>query len=363
MSRLVKEGSVRLHVPDVDKPEQGRAEGFYNPAMAENRDISVACLAAFPGKVRKVCDALTATGVRAIRYKKEVGGDVWACDVNENAIKRAARNARLNKVKINLVAEDANAFLNENGFDFVDIDPYGSPIFFVQAAGRSLGRAGYLAVTATDTAQVAERRYGVRSVSCSYSKELGTRILVTAVMRLLMQQERILVTAVMRLLMQQDKAFQPLLCFQVRHYIRIFGAVVRRRSVKKCDSLLEQIKLIEAFDDSYAVSKCTDYKNRKTTGPVYLGPLQDKKFCRLVLKELTKRRLSGQKIVKLAGDELAEPFYYDTHFLSKKYKKPLVGLDKILGSLSKRHKASRTVFCPTAVKTDAGLKNVLAVMK
>ena len=353
MSRLVKEGSVRLHVPDVDKPEQGRAEGFYNPAMAENRDISVACLAAFPGKVRKVCDALTATGVRAIRYKKEVGGDVWACDVNENAIKRAARNARLNKVKINLVAEDANAFLNENGFDFVDIDPYGSPIFFVQAAGRSLGRAGYLAVTATDTAslngvypQVAERRYGVRSVSCSYSKELGTRILVTAVMRLLMQQ---------------DKAFQPLLCFQVRHYIRIFGAVVR--SVKKCDSLLEQIKLIEAFDDSYAVSKCTDYKNRKTTGPVYLGPLQDKKFCRLVLKELTKRRLSGQKIVKLAGDELAEPFYYDTHFLSKKYKKPLVGLDKILGSLSKRHKASRTVFCPTAVKTDAGLKNVLAVMK
>ncbi|MCD6557477.1 MAG: methyltransferase [Candidatus Aenigmarchaeota archaeon] len=357
MIKTIKEGSARLYVPNVNKPEQGRREGFYNPAMTKNRDISVACLAVLFKVSKKraknrmrICDALTATGVRAIRYKKEVGGEVWACDVNENAIKLARKNAYLNKTKINFVNKDANAFLSENGFDFVDIDPYGSPVGFIAAAGHSLGRKGYLAVTATDTAalngvypRVAERRYGIRSVRCFYSKELGTRILITSIIRILMQQ---------------DKAFQPLLCFQDRHYIRIFGSVLR--GAKKCDVLLDKMKYIVADKDSWEIR---EHPSEKSIGPIYIDTIQKKNFCMSVLKELKKRNLTGQNIVRLAAEELQEPFYYDTHFLSKKYKKPLVSLSKIIDTLSKRHKVSRTVFCPTAIKTDAGLEKILAAME
>ena len=47
---------------------------------------------------------------------------------------------------------DFLAILHSKGFDYIDLDPFGSPNIFLDSAVKRLGRNGILAVTATDTA-------------------------------------------------------------------------------------------------------------------------------------------------------------------------------------------------------------------
>ena len=339
MFKTVEEGLAKIKVPSVEKPEDGRGQGFYNPVMKENRDISVAVFSIFIKKYFpsnrsvKILDALTATGIRAIRYRKELDGvEVWATDVNENAIKLAKKNAILNNVKIKIEKKDANLIMCERGFDIIDIDPYGTPVMFIDSAFHSIGRFGLLAVTATDTAAlngvypvVSERRYGIRSVKTQFSKELGTRILLTHIIR-----EG----------MKYDKAFIPLLSYQSRHYIRLFGLI--RKSVEECNKLLKNIKYLFLAD------------SKKNADKIYLGPLHNKKFCSLVLKELQKRKLDGKKIALLAHNELDIPFYYDIHKLARIYKKNIPRTEKLIKRLKKHgYKASKTIFSDIGIKTNA----------
>ena len=63
--------------------------------------------------------------------------------------------------------KNLNVLLSENRFDYIDIDPFGSPVGFVDSAMRSIKNGGVVACTATDTAalcgvypRVCQRRYG-----------------------------------------------------------------------------------------------------------------------------------------------------------------------------------------------------------
>ena len=85
MQIRVKEGAIDLFVPKVEKITS-KNEVFYNPAQVINRDISVLLAACLLKKESVVLDLLSASGVRAIRFAKEVGmktGLVW--DKSEKA--------------------------------------------------------------------------------------------------------------------------------------------------------------------------------------------------------------------------------------------------------------------------------------
>ena len=173
MSVIVKEGlaSVRVAKAKVTR----KMPVFYNPAMEFNRDLSLLVLDSMGLKGMKIADPMAATGVRSIRIllelKKSLVKKVWVNDLSKTAIAGFKKNLLLNGLGTSrVVAEngDANVFLLNNApFDYVDVDPFGSPVNFLDSAVASLSRGGILAVTATDTA----------ALSRNFSRSLSEKVL------------------------------------------------------------------------------------------------------------------------------------------------------------------------------------------
>lgn len=358
--RKIKEGSVLLKVPVSDIPEHARKYGFFNPEMKTDRDISVCALSCFgkifmeksgnPGKELEICDLLCATGARGLRYKTEAGGIVTMNDINENAVELAKINCESNGIDIEITNKDANLLLAERNFDVIDIDPFGSPYPFIDSAARSLGDTGMLMVTATDTAalfgvypEVSERRYGIPSIKCDFSKEMGTRILASFVIRELAKY---------------NMCFTPVLCYSRRHYVRIMGIVTK--SAEKVESVMKKFNCLSANSVEWetGVQKRSD---TKMLGKVYLGPLCEHGFCSSVLEEIGKRKLGGEKLVTTILNESDCLFYYETGTLSSS-----MGLNRKISEILQGLRengflASRTVFSDTGIKTSAAMKDMMEV--
>ncbi|KAI3679355.1 hypothetical protein L2E82_51435 [Cichorium intybus] len=124
-------------------------------------------------KLPRVLEALSATGLRALRYAREVEGigQVVALD-NDKACRR---NIKFNgsvasaKVETNLIDARVYMLTHPKEFDMVDLDPYGSPSVFLDFAVQSVADGGMLMCTATDMAILC----GGNGEVC-YSKELTT---------------------------------------------------------------------------------------------------------------------------------------------------------------------------------------------
>lgn len=164
---FITEGRTKIEVPN---PEDFRTKAgdyapsltsvFYNPGMEFCRDISVSVVQTISKRFNNVwaCDPLAGVGVRGIRYAKEVKGVLRSVvnDRSKEAFELIKRNIEINELSnlVEVKSTDANIALRENlgRFNFVDLDPFGSPAPFVDAACGALSRKGMLALTATDTA-------------------------------------------------------------------------------------------------------------------------------------------------------------------------------------------------------------------
>ena len=109
----------------------------------------------------RILEALSATGLRSIRYAKEIKGvkEIVANDLSKRAVASIERNINANKVSDLVTASHSDATMimynnrqKENRFDVVDLDPYGSPTPFLDGAVQSVAEGGLLCVTATDLA-------------------------------------------------------------------------------------------------------------------------------------------------------------------------------------------------------------------
>jgi len=117
--------------------------------------------------------------------------------------------------KIIIKNQDANLFLlNSTGFDYIDIDPFGTPNPFLDSAVKRISRDGILAVTSTDTAALTGtypkatlRKYWAYSKKDEMMHETGLRILIRKIQ---------LIAA------QYDKALVPIFSYFKDHYYRIF---------------------------------------------------------------------------------------------------------------------------------------------
>ena len=303
-TQLITEGLTRLEVPELARfrTESGDyapslARVFYNPQAEFCRDISVSALQILADELGslRVCDPLSGVGVRGLRYAKEVKGVVRVVvnDKSRDAFELLGRNTELNGLSnVEVRNEDANVLLWENRgmFDFVDLDPFGSPAAFVDSACAALSRRGMLALTATDTAPLSGsrakaclRRYGARPLKTEYCHELGIRILVCFVQRVAGKHGIALV---------------PVLSHVSRHYFRIFMRARGRRG--SADEILGQ---------HGHVSHCGTCGRRQCTpgiavglphacdcggrfehaGPLWLGELMDRTFIHGVAEDLVRR--------------------------------------------------------------------------
>jgi tRNA (guanine26-N2/guanine27-N2)-dimethyltransferase len=167
-TKTIVEGTTKVLVPipqdGVSFPPSA-APVFYNPEMELNRDINVAATAAFvnrlilklqsqrdivPADITYV-DALSASGIRGIRVANELGISAVLNDWNEDAYNLIVQNIEVNNLSETTTAsrKDANVLLHEKRYNIVDLDPFGTPTQFLDAAARSA--VHLLEVTATDT--------------------------------------------------------------------------------------------------------------------------------------------------------------------------------------------------------------------
>ncbi len=359
----VQEGGLTLEVPEERHgASEGSGDGvFYNPVQELNRDVTVGVLRAVADDCDSYLDAMTASGVRAVRAA-DAGYDVVGCDVDPDAVDLARRNLEANGLAGEVVHRDANAHMHEHRYDVVDLDPFGTPIPFADAVFRSAGR--FLCVTATDTAPLCGahfesgvRRYGAVPRNTEFHAEMGLRVLLSALVR----------TAA-----RYDVAARPALSHVSSHYVRTYlrlesGAQAADRQVAQlgyvdhCQHCLWRDHEATLIADPIAeCPKCG--QSTWTAGPIWLGPAHDVAFVEEVrdaIPEAAGTAGTSRDLLATVAAELDRPTHYDQHKLYKCWGEPNPAMDEFLAALRDAgHDASRTHYGGTTFETDADVAEI-----
>lgn len=106
-----------------------------------------------------ICDSMSATGLRALRYSKELSSEyVRECianDMDEKAVDCIHNNAKKNCIdmeKFKISQSECSKLLYQNmgNFEIIDLDPYGSAMPLIDSAIQGVCNKGMLCVTFTD---------------------------------------------------------------------------------------------------------------------------------------------------------------------------------------------------------------------
>jgi tRNA (guanine26-N2/guanine27-N2)-dimethyltransferase len=374
---LVEEGggSFLVYSP-VKYKDPAWAPVFYNPRMKCSRDISSAIIEAYARFLGKddlvVVDALSATGIRGIRYLLENTAvqKVILNDLSSRAVKLMQENVKLNNLSdtVEIRNEDAVRLLTSlRGIDIVDIDPFGSPAEFIDPALRCLKHKGLLCVTATDLPpllgkypKTCIRKYFSKSILTEFSRELAVRILAYFVAREAAKLRR---------------SVAPIFSFYHAHHVRICFLVLKRESnysgiinsvgfVKYNPSTLER-ELAGLLDPSRVEG------NWVLGGPIWIAPLASSSFSKILL-EVYRERLNtlnlcryGEKIVSSVINEAGmPPFYFTTEKIAQTYSLPKErSAEEVVESLlNAGFSASLTHFDPKGFKTNARVHDILQLL-
>ncbi|RLI99892.1 MAG: hypothetical protein DRP06_02745 [Candidatus Aenigmatarchaeota archaeon] len=349
--KTIKEGDIKLKVP-VNEELTKKMSVFYNPEMKFDRDISELIISIL--KPKKICDCLAASGARGLRYKSVLkDSEVVLNDQNPKTAEVMKKNAELNNLEVRIENKDANKLLFENLFDFIDLDPFGSPIYFLDSAAKSIRNKGIVALTATDTAPLCGtspltclRRYGIRSLKTDFYKELGLRIFISSAMKIFSRY---------------DMAFTPIFSYCRRHYFRIFGRVTR--GCKRADLLLEQFDYISycqkcGFHKTGLIDKCDNCGNKlNLIGKIFTGNFASPEFCVKLEKESSKKFDYLSDFINQIRAEQDYFMYYDIHKICKWNGKQIKKKKFLLENLE----GSKTHFLDTGIRTNKEFSEILKV--
>jgi tRNA (guanine26-N2/guanine27-N2)-dimethyltransferase len=365
----ISEGKAKILVPKSERKSKGPgkidAPVFYNPAMAHNRDISMLVLQAFVsvrGRRVDVLDGMAASGVRGVRFCKEIEGDFsvtindWSEESHSLIQKNIERNGCANAAAAN---RDLNKILCEKSFDYIDIDPFGTAVPFIDNAVRVVRHKGILAITTTDTATLCGsgalpciRRYGAKPMQCDFMHEVGLRIFAGYVVRMAAKY---------------DRAARPLLCYADGHYMRCYFEILD--GAKRADALLSEMGYVHLNMETMArkisaVPLCR--KPWKAAGPLWTGKTIDAGFVNgLKLPTGIDGKSHAVKIIPVFREEADAPaLYYNTAEFSSAFHVDPPALQDIIEAIrSKGFFASRTHFSPMGVKTDAPLERICKILR
>jgi len=390
-SEIIREGTVRVVVPKLEAFKKqpadyapSKAPVFYNPVMELNRDISVLAFQAYQrlvGREISVCDPLTGSGIRGLRFAAEVNGvkNVVVSDINERASKLARHNAHLNGLHEVVAVKHmaANCLLSchdapRRRFDIVDIDPFGSPVPYLDSAVRAIRNKGLLAATATDLAPLCGvhakaclRKYGGKPLRTEYCHELAVRLLAGCMARVAAKQ---------------NVGVRVVFSHSLDHYIRVYAQI--DYGAKKADASVKSLGYVlhcfNCFHRETAKTlsatffeKCPECGSKMSwAGPLWLEKIFDPQFCDAIAQESrrTAFRNSGRitKLLSLAKDEAEAPAtYYVIDKISNKHSSPVPSVTAMLKILHDNgFEAAQTHFNSRGVRTNApaiAVQNLLKV--
>lgn len=284
------------------------------------------------GPTFTILDALSATGLRALRYAHEIPftTSVTANDLLSAATKSIKLNVKHNRLEDKIKPVTGNALghmyslvgrdnerdeegkpISVNKYDVIDLDPYGTAAPFLDAAVQAVKDGGLLCVTCTDAGvwasnsypEKAYSLYGGLSMKGPHSHEGGLRLILHAI-----------ATSAAR----YGLAIEPLLSLSIDFYGRVFVRVYKSALdvkylagktmiVYNCDSgcgawttqMLGRNKISpnkngkgHFYKHVYALaptaSENCKHCGSKThlAGPMYAGPIHSPEFIKRILDSL-----------------------------------------------------------------------------
>ncbi|KAI0324526.1 N2,N2-dimethylguanosine tRNA methyltransferase [Cubamyces sp. BRFM 1775] len=357
-----------------------------------------------------ILEALSATGLRSIRYAHEIPHVkyVIANDLSPAAVEAMRRNVELNdfhekelsapegstekpkvrpaKVRVN--EGDACALMynhrsERNRVDVVDLDPYGTAAPFIDASVQCVNDGGLLCVTCTDMSVLATTNYPEKCFSNYGGAPVKAEYCHEAALRLVLHT---LSTSAAR----YGRYIQPLLSlsidFYVRLFVRVFTAPVEVKKLfsqtavyhvcSGCQSFYEQplgrvtehvsakgnVNLHFKVHTGPPVSeRCPECNSvLHVAGPMWSGPIHNKEFVSSVLNHVeanedkygTSARMKG--MLTVAKEELDTPFYFTPSKIASHFHCVCPSLDETASALLHAgHKVSRSHACAGSLKTSA----------
>ncbi|EGS21954.1 N,N-dimethylguanosine tRNA methyltransferase-like protein [Thermochaetoides thermophila DSM 1495] len=299
----------------------------------------------------RILDALSASGLRALRYAQEVpfATSVTANDLLKTAAEAIERNVMHNGLvgKIRITVDDAIAHMYEvvvkdlrrvhlsggkpgpsEKYDVIDLDPYGSAAPFLDAAVQAVrDDGGLLCITCTDSGVWASNGYPEKCYSLYggipvkgwYSHEVGLRLILHAIEAAANKY---------------GLAMEPLLSLSVDFYCRVFVRIRKSPATVKfaggktmilyscgggCGSWTTQLLMKNKpapnkkgtgifYKHGFTKAPTTDSKcehcgsTMHLAGPMYAGRLHSQEFIKAVIAETeaadpkiygTKERIRG----------------------------------------------------------------------
>ena len=231
----------------------GKVKGvFYNPAMEFSRDINIEFAKKLDFK-GIFLDGMAASGVRGIRLALECGFNVEFCDSSKLAFDRIKKNLVLNDLDSKVFHEDVQELVNQRDYDWIDIDPFGTPAPFLESVIQNVKKGGILGIAATDTAvlcgakpSICLKRYGSYSMKKVAAKEVGVRILLARLQTLAIEFGR---------------SIEPLLSYSEGHHLRVFVRIVEKKNI--------ELKWLN-YD-----MEVLDVEQLNMAGPIWVGKIID----------------------------------------------------------------------------------------
>ena len=288
---------------------------FHNPAMAGSRTRSVLLMAYAiesgmlgDSEVRAL-DGLSASGLRARRWLNELPDEVSSRliatvgDMDQNALDWAMATesefSSENGELIPLLGDLRTSVLSQ-GWHWIDIDPFGSPVAFLDTAIQALARRGVLEVSATDTAALSGssknplmRRYGARVRLDKLKHDSGLRVLMATVARAAARH---------------DRSIEPLLSIWDSHHLRVSVRV--RKVMQGANDVEESLGwrifsptkdeveasisagLLPSEDSTELPIRCflplshpVSRQDSRVSGPMWIGPMGDAETMASMTKE------------------------------------------------------------------------------
>ncbi|XP_059016123.1 tRNA (guanine(26)-N(2))-dimethyltransferase isoform X2 [Mustela lutreola] len=392
------EKDVQKVVVDLSEQEEENAELKEGANLAPGDQPRTAAVGEICEEGLRVLEGLAASGLRSIRFAREVPGlqSVVANDASARAVDLIRRNVQLNGVAhlVHPRQADARMLMYQHQkaserFDVIDLDPYGSPAPFLDAAVQAVSEGGLLCVTCTDMAVLAGNsgetcysKYGAMALKSRACHEMALRIVLHSLDLRANCYQRFVV---------------PLLSvsadFYVRVFVRVFTGQAKVKASASKQALIFQcvgcgtfhlqrlgkasgasggrVKFSAACGPPVA-PECEHCGQRhQLGGPLWAEPIHDLDFVGHVLEAVstnpgrfhTAERIRG--VLSVITEELPDvPLYYTLDQLSSTIRCSTPSLLQLRSALLHAgFRVSLSHACKNAVKTDAPSSALWDIMR
>jgi len=347
---MIEEGGIKIFTSashDYKGPGKKMA-GFYNPMWQLDREIQIFfCKYAYKQGAKKFLDGMAATGIRGIRIKKELENvQVDINDASKKSYEIILRNVRENGIEANVTNEKFCSLLNRKKYDYIDLDPYGSPAQYIPCIFEGTRKKTFISISATDVATLSGifkkaciKRYAAIPLKIQGAKEIGLRILLGYIARIASTF---------------DYSFKPFLSYHHAHYFRIYGLL--EKGARKAERNIQAIGWFY-WEDGW---KCKEYENppqKNFAGPLWIKGLHEEEFLRLLENSENKKI---KKLVEkfIEENEITLP-YYESDKIAREMAAGQPRLKNLIERLRRRGwRAARTHFAGNAFKTNAGYEEI-----